>query len=169
MLKQAKWNKSNAVFLNWMNPIQWYVAFVRCYDIMEQKLKVMRFTWLPFHAAEQQISEPTRLLHLSTLTPATFCQMKIKWKFNCFIDIGIKKGKHRTESWTHHLEGSNSVQEKTIYTCLVVTRAPGMSNAQYRVVSVEVTVVKRCLSVRTPVRTPFHRVISSSAVSDRCS
>jgi hypothetical protein len=44
---------------------------------MEHKLKVMRFTWLWFHAAEQQISEPTCLLHLATLTPATFCQMKI--------------------------------------------------------------------------------------------
>jgi hypothetical protein len=53
------------------------VAFVWSYDIMEHKLKVMRFTWLWFHAAEQQISEPTCLLHLATLTPATFCQMKI--------------------------------------------------------------------------------------------
>jgi hypothetical protein len=40
------------------------------YDMTEQRLKDMRFTWLPFHAGEQQISGPPRLVHLSTLTPA---------------------------------------------------------------------------------------------------
>ena len=71
MLEQANKEMRYVQILKLNGSNTFYVPCTMTCRNRETESHEMRFRWLPFHAGEQQISEPPLLVHLSTLTPAT--------------------------------------------------------------------------------------------------